>query len=103
VPDFTFELTQPEALQVDLAQPQQLLVTLAVGQGPAGAPGGTNDPFEQLVAAAEWIVNHNLGRRPAVTLLSTGGVEMVAEVLHVSLNQFRVYFDQPRAGLAIYT
>ena len=75
-------------------------------QGPPGPPGGDGalgGAFEQaqLVAADTWTVNHNLGYRPAVSLLTVGGKEMWAEVIHISVNQFVAYFDSPVTGVAI--
>lgn len=65
---------------------------------PGLAPSYTHD---QPAAAAEWIVNHNLATWPAVRVMTVGGVEMLAEVLHTSANQLRIYFDQPTAGRAV--
>lgn len=57
---------------------------------------GHNQPS----AAAEWIINHNLGYRPSVTLYSVGGAEIEGEVLHISNNQARAYFAVAIAGSA---
>lgn len=58
--------------------------------------------FTQGSPADTWTVNHNLGRKPVVQLLSTGGAEMLGEILHTSDNQFIVYFDSALAGFASY-
>jgi hypothetical protein len=76
-------------------------VFAVASQGPPGPPGmpGRGLGFEaDFAAAAEWVVNHNLGFRPLVSVLTPGGAEMDAEVLHTSLNQCRVYFSAPAAG-----
>lgn len=93
-----------------ILQPSATVVAgLSVGQGPAG-PGGPQGPrgdagvrveHQQDVAATEWVVNHNLGYKPSITVVSVGGLLMLAEVLHTSLNQVRVYFDNPVTGTAI--
>jgi hypothetical protein len=54
----------------------------------------------QASPSASWIINHNLGYRPSVTLYSTGGAEIEGEVVHTSNNQARVYFDTAVAGSA---
>lgn len=71
--------------------------------GPRGADGSAASRFEHMQTSplAEWIVNHNLGFWPDVTLFSIGGSQVLAEVLHASLNQARVYFDDPFSGIAI--
>lgn len=66
-----------------------------------GVIGATNYTHTQSVAADIWIVNHNLGFRPAVRALTVGGVEVMAEVIHASSNQLFIYFDFPLAGQAI--
>ncbi len=82
-------------------QPQTVVV--AVGQqGPAGASGsGVVPPFQFLTATQIWVVNHNLNRRPLIGVFSVGGIEMMAEVIHISANQVQVIFDNPVAGYAI--
>ena len=54
--------------------------------------------FDFTTPAAEWICNHNFGYKPVVDVLSDGGMVVEAEVLHVTINQFRVYFAAPYTG-----
>lgn len=72
-------------------------------EGDPGPPGPGAEVFEYSppTAQAEWVLNHNFGRRPVVQVLSPGGFEVEAEVAHVSTNQARVYFNQPQQGTAI--
>lgn len=66
-------------------------------QGPAGLSG--LDDFDQSFASGlTWTVNHNLGRFPIVTILTTGNVEMDAQIVHTNNNQFVVHFAAPMAG-----
>lgn len=85
-----------------VVQPEQSPATLvATGeQGPAGASGASYT-HSQPSGAAEWIVNHNLGYRPSVSAYSVGGQWMLANVIHMSLEQARIYFDGPVAGFAV--
>jgi hypothetical protein len=70
--------------------------------GLRGPPGfGAGHEHLQSSASAEWVVNHNLGRPPIVEVQTLGGVTVEAQVVHVSDNQFRVYFNQPQTGKAI--
>ncbi len=69
--------------------------------GPTGPPGAVDDyVFTQGTPAATWTINHNLGRKPLVSLLTVGGMEMNADILHVSVNQVQVNFAQATAGSA---
>lgn len=74
----------------------RIVVSRAGAPGPAGA--GVSYLHTQSSAAAEWIVNHNLGFKPAAAVLDSGGSEVLAEVIHVSTNQLRVYFASPQIG-----
>lgn len=49
-------------------------------------------------AASSWTVNHNLGRKPSVQVLSVGNVEIDASVTHVTDNQVVVQFVSAMAG-----
>lgn len=65
------------------------------------APGQGAYEHVQSVASTNWVVNHNFGRSVAVSVLSDGGVEVFANVVHVSSNQVRVQFSVPQTGRAI--
>lgn len=76
-------------------------------QGPQGEQGdigpvGSSSEFVQSVASTTWTVNHNLGFWPVVTLMSEGGQQMWADILHTSVNQFVVTFNTATAGKAHY-
>lgn len=81
-------------------------VVIVSRTGTRGAPGVDSGsavlPFEhvQASASASWNVNHNLGRRPIVSVYSIGGVEITADVVHISVNQLQVNFAAPFAGFA---
>jgi hypothetical protein len=86
-------------------------VAVVIGpRGPAGPPGPPGSPgssdgeplvHTQSSASTTWLINHNFGFRPLVTVLSPGGAEVGAEVEHVSVNQVRISFAEPRSGSAI--
>lgn len=78
--------------------PQPISTTISA----VGAPGasGLSHVHTQSTPALTWTINHNLGFKPAVSLLTVGGIEMFAEVVHVSSNQVTVLFVQPTAGIA---
>jgi hypothetical protein len=68
-------------------------------RGPAG-PTGTIDDFVHVQSSisATWNVNHNLGRKPVVTVLSDGGLEVEAAVAHLTDNLLQVTFAVPFTG-----
>lgn len=70
--------------------------------GTQGVPGpGVRYQHDQSVPSSIWTVNHNLGLRPQVSVLSSGGVSLLTEIVHTSLNQLLVYFDSPNIGQVI--
>lgn len=71
-------------------------------QGPPG-PSGTSYEHVQSSASSSWIVNHNLGYRPGVTVLNSGSQEVIAEIIHTSVNQVVIGFITPISGLARLT
>ena len=85
---------------------QRVGLAIAAGpQGPKGDPGqsGAGFTFTQPTPALSWTINHNLGFRPSVELLSIGGAEIEGDVVHTSLNQCIATFLVPVAGSARLT
>ena len=102
--DNTQILAEQPASAVLVEAVEVVQVVAAAEQGPPGPPGisaGASYLHTQSAASDTWTVNHNLGFRPAVSLLNAGGREMWAEVIHTSINQFVAYFDSPVSGIAI--
>lgn len=107
---FTLRL-EPPPVVFDLHGPDDSLIALAAPEtadqligfvGPPGsatvADGAPPAVHTQSSASAEWIVNHNLGWKPLATVLGAGGQEVIATVLHMSVNQLRVFLKSPSTG-----
>lgn len=101
---------QPE-IQIDVDPPPLLLrqgqlvpaEDVIVVPGPAGPRGPTGgEPFEwhQATPAATWIVNHDLGHYPQVSIADDSGALVLADVIYSSLNVVTVIFSSPRSGWA---
>jgi hypothetical protein len=74
-------------------------------QGPAGPRGeavpGTGDlhyTHAQAVPAAVWVVVHNLGKYPSVSVADSAGTDWVGDVHYDSIDQVTVTFGRPFAG-----
>jgi hypothetical protein len=77
--------------------------TAVISEGVVGLPGASGDKHyqhDQEVPAATWTITHNLGKRPSVTVVDSGGNEWQTAVEHLSVNQCRVTFSAPFAGRA---
>lgn len=76
--------------------------------GPTGPTGPTGPAgvaalylHTQVTPAATWTINHSRGAIPAATtVLTVGGVEMDAEIVHTTVNQTQVLFVVATAGTA---
>ncbi len=70
--------------------------------GPPGANGASGNVYvhTQAVASATWTVNHDLGVKPDVELLTVGGHAFDALVRHVSDSLLIVEMNTPLAGTA---
>lgn len=71
-------------------------------RGPQGAPGtsGAGYVHTQVTSLATWVIAHNLGYRPSVAVTSVGGIEVEAEVAHITNTLLEVRFATPYAGQA---
>ena len=90
----TGEGKSPEPLQMFLGDDHYKLKPIG---GSAAAAGYVHS---QGTEALEWIVNHNLGYKPLVSVLVDGVTEADALVTHSSVNQVRIEFLLPRKGSA---
>jgi hypothetical protein len=67
------------------------------------AGGGSGDlsfVFTQLSAAATWNVVHNLGKYPSVSVVDTGGNELLVTVLYIDANTLTISLASPTSGKA---
>lgn len=97
---FRHEMVRVEGLRsvrsIDKQPPASVVSALLVK-----ASGGGGVEYVQSTPSSAWVFNHNLGRRPIVSVFSMGGSEVLAEVLHISTNQAQILFDSPISGYAI--
>ena len=105
-------ITFPDRQRIVLAQesglslqfpPRQSVVLQVEGiQGPEGSGSSARYTHTQSAASDSWTVNHNLGFRPQVEVLSPGGVRVEAGVQHMSDNQTVISFNTAQTGQAIF-
>lgn len=55
----------------------------------------------QIAAAATWTVNHNLGKKPSVTVVDSGGNVVIGDVRHLSNLVLEVRFGSAFSGEAL--
>jgi hypothetical protein len=97
-----FQLNRPPAVRLQLVRAEPLkIATGGTIEANLGGAGGTFE-FVQATPALVWTVNHNLNRSVRASLQTLSGVEIIASIIHTSLNQFVVTFNTPQAGKAVY-
>ena len=96
--DTVFDVTRAQYGTVAATHNKNRTVSLRQMIGPQGPAGVVEEYSNTYASASSWVVNHNLGKYPVVTVLSPGNVEVEAEVVHSSVNQLTVYFAAPYAG-----
>jgi hypothetical protein len=85
--------------QVILEQPNEVVVQSQVLPGPPGPPG-PRYTHHQNVPNSTWIVNHNLGYKPHITVLGPGGTTLICDIVHTNVNQAVLLFRLPTLGTA---
>lgn len=56
--------------------------------------------FEQGIVSNEWIIEHNLGKRPSIQLVDSSGREFEAVKDYISDNQVIIRLDSATSGYA---
>lgn len=54
----------------------------------------------QDLSSTEWVITHNLGRIPSVTVVDTSNTVVVGEVTYISENKLSIKFSSPLSGKA---
>lgn len=55
---------------------------------------------DQQTASLTWVVDHNLGKYPSVTVVDTSGNEFTSDVFYNSLNQLTITHSVAFSGKA---
>jgi len=55
---------------------------------------------EQMTPSTEWLVTHNLGKQPSVTVVDSAGQVVVASIEYLDEDRVRLTFAAPFAGSA---
>lgn len=82
------------------------IAALELGGGGGGTGGGTTGEGDkyyyhtQAATAEEWVIEHNLGKYPAVTVVSSAGEEIYCDKTFVSINKVVLNFGTPISGAA---
>lgn len=88
-----------QELQINLAA-----VVVSGGGGGSGPGSGVQvSQYNFLSPLSQWVVNHNRNRNVVIQVFTVGGLEILAEIQNLNLNQAIVNFDSPQSGYALIT
>lgn len=73
-----------------------------LGTVPPGSSADLNFVFDQPTPAATWLVNHSLGKYPAVSIVDSAGTVVYGNVTYVNLNQVQIDFTAAFSGKAYF-
>lgn len=65
-----------------------------------GAGGGSGISWQAPSAQSVWMIPHNLGRHPVVSIRDSTGAVIAADVQHLDVNVLTITFSQPVLGSA---
>ena len=88
-----------QRVNVTVSQPGTAGLTVNSGVAGASSPHGTYT-HNQASPSSTWVITHNLGCRPSVTIVDSGGNAQIGEVLYNSDNQITVTFAAAFGGFA---
>ena len=74
----------------------------ALVSGGAGGGSDANYVFTQVSAASSWNVNHGLGKFPAVSVVDSGGSELIPDISYIDSNHVTLGFGAPTSGRAYF-
>lgn len=94
--DINVELIEAQPIDVNISDAQPINVHLAdVVKIVEGEDKHYTQDFTFLAAVT---VNHNLEKKPAVTVIDSAGDEVVGDVKHIDNNQLIVTFNAENTG-----
>jgi hypothetical protein len=90
------------SIAVDGGLPTQYLMadgSVSLGSGGAGT-GDLSFEHNQSTVSATWLIAHNLGKHPSVSVVDSAGTSVVGIVEYVNLNYLAIKFNDPFSGYA---
>ena len=94
------EVTEGQNPNVSIAVTEQNVTISEAVVGLQGPSGDLNYTHTQSTPSDVWTITHNLGKRPSVTVVDSGGNEWQTAVEHLSDNALVVRFTAPFSGYA---
>ena len=100
VAEAEIEVVEGEGPDVTIEVVEQSVVISEAVVGLQGTSGDKHYQHVQSTPSATWSITHNLGKRPSVTVVDSGGNEWITAVEHISDNALVIRFTAPFSGNA---
>lgn len=71
-----------------------------IRQAIVSTSGDKNYCHTQSVASADWVIEHDLGKYPSVTVVSSAGEVIYCDKTFISMNKIVLNFGTPISGTA---
>jgi hypothetical protein len=72
------------------------------GETPPSSDPSAQYEFKQTNPSNEWTVNHGKNKYPQITVIDNNGFVLPTTLRHITKNQAKIYFNEPRTGTAIF-
>lgn len=86
------------ALYFDQDDETRILVANVGGGGSGGDPQAYT--HNQSAASDTWVINHNLGFNPSVTIVDSAGTNVIGEIEYNTVNKLTLHFSSAFGGTA---
>ena len=85
------------AVYFDQDETTRILVANTDG---GGGSGNNSYVHTQSAASDNWVINHNLGYNPNVTVLDSAGTQVIGEIEYNTINKLTLKFSTAFSGTA---
>lgn len=90
----------PQQSTTSISVPKQSTTNVTISGVKSAGVSDKTFVFTQDGASASWEVEHNLSKRPSVSIVDSGDNQIVAEVLYIDNNNLIINFGFPTSGKA---
>lgn len=98
------ELLQVETIDNILVESTEIQILETAEQGPRGPLGPVGIDltftFVQNSPSSVWNINHNMGKHPSVTIVDSGGSQVIGDLVYVDSNNLTLSFSAAFSGKA---
>ena len=96
----TVNINVPTQNGTSISLPQKSITNVTISGLRSTGTSDANFEYQQTSSSSEWQINHNLNKKPSVTIVDTGDNVVVGEVQYIDNNNLTVSFNASFSGKA---